>query len=189
MTGPNRIRAFLALEIPDSVRQTIRREQNSIKHQLPRARWTRPEGQHLTLKFLGEATVDALSELTPEITARLAGLPAVSVQLSGAGFFPSVRRSRVAWIGGRARGGSGVASAVEAAAAKAGFEADRRAWALHLTQARLNRPWPKDAVETFLEWGRGLDFKPFTCREVILFSSKLQPSGALYTPLERFPLE
>ena len=77
---------------------------------------------------------------------------------------------------------------MEAAATKVGFEADRRAWTLHLTQTRLNRPWPKDAVETFLEWGRGLEFKPFACREVILFSSKLQPSGALYTPLERFPL-
>lgn len=188
MTGPNRIRAFLALEIPDSVRATIRREQNSIKRQLPRARWTRPEGQHLTLKFLGEMTAETFSRLRPEITARLDGLPAVSIQLSGAGFFPSQRRSRVAWIGGEARGGSVVASAVEAAAAKVGFEADRRPWALHLTQARLNRPWPTDAVEAFLEWGQGLELKPFTCREVILFDSKLQPSGALYTPLERFPL-
>lgn len=188
MTGPNRIRAFLALEIPDSVRQTIRREQNSIKRALPRARWTRPERQHLTLKFLGETTADTLSQLKPEVTARLAGVPAVSVLLSGAGFFPSARRSRVAWIGGRARGGSRVASAVEAAAAKVGFEPDRRAWALHLTQARINRPWPKDAVETFLEWGRGLVFEPFICREVVLFSSELRPGGALYTPMERFPL-
>jgi 2'-5' RNA ligase len=32
-------------------------------------------------------------------------------------------------------------------------------------------------------------FKPFECREVVLFESDLQPGGAVYTALGRLPLE
>jgi len=175
--------------MPDAVRETIRREQRAIKRELPRARWTRPEGQHLTLKFLGETTTCQLTRLKVEIAAHTAGLAAVSVGLMGSGFFPSPRRPRVAWIGGRADGGAEAAKAVEVAAAKVGFAPERRAWSLHLTQARFDRPWPRGAVERFLEWGRGLDFEPFICREVVLFESELRPGGAVYTALERFSLE
>ena len=189
MTQPDRIRAFVAIEMPDTVRETIRQEQRAIKRKMPRARWTRPEGQHLTLLFLGETTAHRLARLKPEIIKRLAGLSAVSIVLSGAGFFPSASRPRVAWIGGDARGGSEVAAALQVAAAEVGFAPGRRSWSLHLTQARLDRPWPRGAVERFLEWGRGLAFAPFTCREVVLFESELRPGGAVYTALERFPLE
>jgi 2'-5' RNA ligase len=112
----------------------------------------------------------------------------VPVALGGAGFFPNPRRPRVAWLGGTADGGAEVAAAVGRAVAAAGFAADRRRWTLHLTQARLHRPWPRTAVERFLDWGRGLEIDPFTCPEVVVFSSDLRPEGAVYTALERIPL-
>ena len=189
MSDQTTIRAFVALEMPDKVRETIRREQQALKTEMPRARWTRPEGQHLTLKFLGDTTTDKLARLRAEMTARTAGLSAVSIALSGAGFFPSAHRPRVAWIGGEARGGLEIAAAVESAAVTSGFPPERREWSLHLTQARLDRGWPRSAVEKFLDWGRGLDFEVFTCREVVLIESELRPGGAVYTALERFPLE
>jgi 2'-5' RNA ligase len=58
-----------------------------------------------------------------------------------------------------------------------------------LTQARFKTQWSKAAVDRFLEWGDNLDLEAFICREVVLFSSDLQPGGAVYTALERFPLE
>ncbi len=189
MTRGATVRAFVALEIPDRIRDVIRREQRSLKAGLPRARWTRPEGQHLTLKFLGETPEEKLERLKKEIIGRAGLMPAVAVRLRGAGFFPSVRRPRVAWIGGEAEGGAAVAGAVNQAAVAVGFPAESRQWALHLTQARLDRAWPRNAVERFIEWGRGLELDLFTCREVVLFASELRPGGAVYTPLERFPLE
>jgi 2'-5' RNA ligase len=78
---------------------------------------------------------------------------------------------------------------LENAAAAVGFDPERRPWSLHLTQARLDRPWPRRAVETFLDWGRRLDIEPFVCRNVVLFRSDLRPGGAVYTALERYPLD
>ncbi len=183
------VRAFVALEMPEQVREVIRREQGLLKAELPRARWTRPEGQHLTLKFLGETTVEKLARLKKEVSGRIGGMPAVTIRLHGAGFFPTARRPRVAWIGGEASGGAAVAVEVEEAAAASGFPRESREWSLHLTQARLDRAWPQAAVERFLEWGRNLEIEPFICSEVVLFASDLRPGGAVYTSLERFPLE
>ncbi len=160
-------RAFLALEVPAAVKTQLAAAQENLRRELPRARWTRPDGWHLTLKFLGE----------------------VNVRLGGTGFFPSKERPRVAWVGGAADGAESIVAEVERAAEAAGFPRERRPWSIHLTQARLKARWPSAAVDRFLEWGETLDLEAFDCREVVLFESDLQPGGAVYTALERLPLE
>jgi 2'-5' RNA ligase len=188
MSDPE-IRAFLALEIPDQVKAQLASAQGELRHDLPKARWTRMQGWHLTLKFLGEVERSVLADLAAELSSRIRGLGAVPVKLEKTGFFPSSMRPRVAWVGGTADGAEEVVAAVEEAAESVGFSRDRRPWSVHLTLARLKAQWPKAAVDRFFDWGDKLDLKAFTCREVVLFSSDLQPGGAVYTALERFPLE
>jgi 2'-5' RNA ligase len=182
------LRCFLALEIPDDTRALLAQRREELKAALPAARWVRPEGQHLTLKFLGEVAQLRLDGLVRDLAPELQALPKVRVQLGGAGFFPSPSRPRVAWIGGRADGASAIFELIEETAERHEFPRERRKWALHLTQARLRRPWPRSAVERFLSWGEGLALDEFTASEVVLFSSSLRPSGAVYTALERMPL-
>ena len=189
MSDAGPVRAFLALEIPQEVKARLAEDVELLRSKLPRARWTRPEGQHLTLKFLGEVAPTLLEDLVADLAPRLRGLGPVIVHFQGTGFFPSPQRPRVAWVGGSSEGAEQVATAVEVAAASAGFDRERRPWSLHLTQARLKAPWPRSAVARFLEWGEGLHIEPFACREVVLFRSELQPGGAVYTALERMPLE
>jgi 2'-5' RNA ligase len=183
------IRAFVAFEMPEEIRETIRRQQQALKLGLPRARWTRPEGQHLTLKFLGETPRIEIADLANKIFDRVRDLAAVEVRLGGAGFFPNAKRPRVAWVGGEADGGREVAAAVDAAAVRSGFPPERRPWSPHLTQARIDRPWPRTAVEQFLDWGRGLELEPFRCPEIVVYQSDLRRGGAVYTALERIPLK
>lgn len=182
------IRVFIAFELPAAIREFIRREQRALKAELPRARWTRPDGQHLTLKFLGEIEANLVEPLASSVATAVSGRSPVTVALGGAGFFPTPRRPRVAWLGGEAPGGSQVAAAVDEAAVGEGFAPERRPWSLHLTQARLDRPWPRGAVERFLDWGRTLDLPSFRCHDIVLFRSELRPGGAVYTALERIEL-
>ena len=181
-------RAFLALEVRPVVKARLAAARENLRRELPRARWTRPEGWHLTLKFLGEVGAPVLDGLAAELAPRLHSLGPVTVRLGGAGFFPSPARPRVAWVGGAADGAESVVAEVERAAEAAGFPRERRPWSIHLTQARLKARWPPAAVDRFLEWGEELDLEPFDCREVVLFKSDLQPGGAVYTALERLPL-
>lgn len=182
------VRAFLAFEIPEAVRSRLTAHRNALRSDLPAARWTRPEGWHLTLKFLGETEPTTLDELTANLEPGLKGLGAVTAHLHGSGFFPTPANPRVAWIGGEVNGWEPVVAAVEAAAAAAGFARERRPWSAHVTLARLRSRWPHSAVERFLEWGRDVDLGAFECTEVALIESSLEPGGAVYTPLERIPL-
>ena len=183
------IRAFLAFEIPDEIRARLAVAQEELRHEFPAARWTRPEGWHLTLKFLGEVEHPVLADLCSELMQRISDLGTVPVKLAKTGFFPSSMRPRVAWVGGTADGVEGVVEVVEEVAEFVGFPRERRPWSVHLTQARLKTQWSKAAVDRYLEWGDNLDLEAFTCRELVLFSSDLQPGGAVYTALERFSLE
>lgn len=183
------VRAFLALEIPDPVKTSLEAARDAVRGTLPPARWTRPEGWHLTLKFLGESEKGTLERLASDLGPRLASLSEVAVELSGGGFFPSPARPRVAWIGGSAVGAAPVVDAVEAAAVRAGYPGESRPWTAHLTIARLKSRWPPAAVEAYLAWADGLAAARFVCARVVLFESSLRPAGAVYTALERFPLE
>jgi 2'-5' RNA ligase len=183
------IRAFLAFEIPERIKAELTASREILRAELPKARWVRPEGQHLTLKFLGEVPRSSLDQLAHDLAPRLGSVPRLTVELNSTGFFPSSRRPRVAWVGGRAEGAEMVVAAIDEVAVVHGFDREHRRWSPHVTQARLNRPWPPAAVERFLAWGRDLRLEPFAAREVVLFSSVLQPEGAVYTALERMPLE
>jgi len=186
--GSGTIRAFLALEMPEEIKGALAREMEALRPRLESARWVRPAALHLTLKFLGESRPAELEALTASVRPALARCAPVEVRLSGSGFFPGPRRPRVAWVGGEAPGSREVAAAIEDAAAGLGWERERRPFALHLTLARLRSPWRRESVERWLEWGRGYSAVPFTCREVVLFESRLGAGGAVYTPLERLAL-
>ncbi len=188
MTGTTEIRSFLALEMPAEVREAIAALQQALRRELPDARWVRPEGIHLTVKFLGERPRAEVLELAAELDPRLAGLGPVSVAVGGTGFFPSETRPRVAWVGGRADGAAAVVREVEEAAAVRGWNREARPWSPHLTLARLRRPWPRRAVERFLAAGRQLRLDPFRCDELVLFRSTLGPGGARYDVVSRMSL-
>ncbi len=182
------VRAFLAFEIPGTVRSRIATARDEVRRDLPTARWTRPESWHLTLKFLGETETGRLAALGSALAPAACGLGSVTAHLHGSGFFPNPGNPRVAWIGGEAAGAQPVVAAVEEAATALGFPPDRRTWSVHLTLARMRSRWPRTAVERFLSWGHELDLGTFRCPEIVLFESSLEPGGAVYTALQRIPL-
>jgi 2'-5' RNA ligase len=182
------VRSFLALEIPLAQRRMLGDEQQRLRSRLPPARWVRPEGLHLTVKFLGEVERERLLALAAELRPAVAGTGPVRVTFAGAGFFPNPRRPRVAWVGGSADPIGSLVEEVERVTSHHGVERERRPWSLHLTVARLRDPWRERDVQSFLTWGDGLTLEPFTCGEVVLFASSLEPGGAVYTALDRMPL-
>lgn len=180
------MRCFLAVAIPDPQKAALTAGLARLKGQLPPARWVRPEGLHITLKFLGEQDEKNLSALVEAVETLLAEAPSeVRVSLHGGGFFPSAVRPRVAWLGGEAPGLSAWAEASEEAAASIGVAREDRPFSLHVTLARLERPWPEAACQRFLREVGSWRVDPFVAREVVLYESRLGPGGAVYTPRAR----
>jgi RNA 2',3'-cyclic 3'-phosphodiesterase len=179
------MRAFIAVEIPEQVRADVARGLSELRRRLPAARWVGGEGVHVTLRFLGEQDEALLAELGERVAAEARSLVPATVCLEGGGFFPHERRPRVAWLGGRAPELAGWAAAVERCAVALGVAPEPRAFSLHLTLARLERPWGAGDVETFSTVVSKWRLPEFTAHELVLFASELRPSGAVHTPLRR----
>jgi 2'-5' RNA ligase len=177
------MRLFIAVDLPEEVREVLSHGLGPLKRDQPPARWVRPQGIHITLKFLGEQPAELVERLDGAVRGALASLTPVTVRLGGGGFFPHDRRPRVAWVGGIAEGLDAWARAFEEAAAGLGVAREARPFSLHLTLARLERPWVAQAVEHYLVQVEKWRFPEFLAREAVLFESELQPSGAVYTPL------
>ena len=68
------VRAFLAFEIPEPVKDEIASSRELLRSCLPRARWVRPASQHLTVKFLGEVERARITALASDLGPALDGL-------------------------------------------------------------------------------------------------------------------
>jgi RNA 2',3'-cyclic 3'-phosphodiesterase len=178
------MRAFIAIDLPQSVKQAIGSLQSKLRSAVPLEanksadiRWTRPEGIHLTLKFLGDIT----DEQAKVVTAGLSSLPpfeAFRVDVKGYGFFPNSRRARVLWVGVDAASGlTELAAQVEAAAERAGFAREDRSFTPHLTLARFVTPKPRPVIGTKLQEMQDATLGAFDVSGYFLFESSLSPGA------------
>jgi 2'-5' RNA ligase len=183
------VRLFLAATFPRDVIDDANARVNRVRPKLPAASWVKPEAQHLTFAFLGDQPDALVDTLAPLVEQRLAVLDAFTATLRGCGFFPNSRHARVAWIGvAPEENFRELADAVRAAVKEAGVTLDSSEFKPHLTLARIRDAWPPLCVETYHNALRGYESAPFTVDRVTLFSSRLDPSGAVHTPLRELRL-
>jgi len=181
------MRAFIAIDLPENIRVSLRRLQASFRSAAPAARWTQPEGIHLTLKFLGEISDRKVMEVS-ESLKKLGQFDSFAVGLKGFGFFPDARRPRVFWAGVEAPDSlSRLAEQVDQAMQGIGFAREERAFRPHLTLARFRVPQSQPALQALLAQQGEQALGNFIVSEFFLFESKLSPQGAEYRKVERFP--
>jgi 2'-5' RNA ligase len=181
------MRAFIAIDFPEEIRAALRRKQASFRSASPEARWTRPEGIHLTLKFLGEISDRKVREVSESLKS-LGRFESFTVGLKGYGFFPDARRPRVFWAGVEAPASlSRLAAQVEEAMQRIGFAREERPFRPHLTLARFSVPRPQPALQALLSQQGEEELGNFEVSEFFLFESKLLPQGAEYRKVERYP--
>src|SRR3989304_6133334 len=95
-----RRRLFVAIDLPEDVRESLGRLQSDLRqHDLPGLRWTRPEGVHLTLKFLGETPASSLPAIEGALARAVRGAPSFRLALGAPGTFGNRRGPRGLWVG------------------------------------------------------------------------------------------
>ncbi|HQM44185.1 MAG TPA: RNA 2',3'-cyclic phosphodiesterase, partial [Smithellaceae bacterium] len=102
MTADNEknIRAFLAIEPPEDILNEISRLQEKLKREINgRLSWTRPQGQHLTLKFFGDISKEDINSICATVQKRVVAEQKLNLKVEKMGVFPDARRPRVLWCG------------------------------------------------------------------------------------------
>lgn len=158
-----------------------------------KVRWVRPEGIHLTLKFLGNVPTDRLDEIGDALHRACDGFGPLALTLADLGCFPNLRRPRVVWVGvhGDTDALGRLQASIEKHIAPLGFPTEKRRFSPHLTLGRVKRATRSEAQQLGQQIG-GMDVgtvATMTARAVYLMRSDLKPTGAEYTCLVSVPLE
>lgn len=185
------MRTFIAIELPEGIKQGLANVREQLKEGGAGATWTRPEGIHLTLKFLGEVPDSRIPEIMSALTEAVRGTGRLRIEVANAGAFPNERNPRVLWIGvaGDLKALGALQTSVEGAMAKLGFEPETRKFSPHLTLARIKYLRPGDNWQKVLEKVRDVKLGGFEADAVSLMKSELKPSGAVYTEMGRVELK
>jgi RNA 2',3'-cyclic 3'-phosphodiesterase len=199
-------RLFVAISLPEAVKNEMEKTQRELRAALPRGvvRWTKREQFHLTLKFLGDVAELRAAELIEALRTACRRFSALRLRAAGIGFFPDARRPRVIWAGAQDDVGAlpRVQQSVEASVKDFATEdsAERRdlppgrrrsqEFTGHVTLGRIQRFQRADAEILVKAASRaaGQFFGEWTADTVELIRSELSSGGSRYTTLAAIPL-
>jgi len=193
------MRLFVGLDIPEDTRERMRAYVDGLKQRGAQAKWTNPDGWHITLKFIGWTKRDAeIREALKHISA-----PVFPIHFRDVGFF-TPKQPRIFYAGIEAPPAlAELAGKIDQRLGSCGVEAETRPYSPHLTLARTGSGRPHGAsgdqkaptmkslqqlIERTPEWQHP-QFGTMTANEFILYLSELSPKGAQYTKLETYPLK
>ena len=179
------MRLFIAIDLGQQVRATVRKEVERLQPLAPKAKWASAEGMHVTLVFLGyvdDERVPEVQTIVREVASRHAPL---RLAVEGIGGFGSSVRPRVLWLGltGDVEPLAAIKTELEKRLAPLGYEPERRPFKPHLTLARARMANGDAALASCVRACREAAFGKAQVDRIILFRSDLSPKGAKYTAL------
>jgi RNA 2',3'-cyclic 3'-phosphodiesterase len=184
------IRSFVAIELPEDLKKTIAEYLGELIQIPSKVKWVSPRQTHLTLKFFGSITQEALEKISEVLFPVIADYPPFQLTLKGLGGFPNLFRPRVIWLslGGGTENLQRLHQTIERALVLLGIPEENRPFQGHLTLGRNKDNKINEVLYQRLSKGLEEETRPFEVRELILFRSDLKPAGAVHTKLRTFSL-
>jgi RNA 2',3'-cyclic 3'-phosphodiesterase len=189
------LRAFIAIQLSDELRRQIGSVQDELRRGLAKIGkigWTSPAGIHVTLKFLGDIPESQIQPLQELLAQAAASARPFTLEARGLGAFPNLRAPRVLWIGLHGSEADmealrGLQVMIENGTSDLGFQKEARAFAPHLTLARLRERVETETLGKVLAANQNRAVGALAAASVALIRSELRPSGAVYTTLVEVP--
>ena len=196
------LRLFVAIELPETWKQALERVQQAMQQEMSadaslskvKVRWVRPEGIHLTLKFIGNVPAERVSSIEFAIASAVPAEPGIELSLDRTGAFSDKRAPRViiatVGVGGGYQRLQRLAESIETWLAPAGVPRERRTFTPHLTLARLPVNIAAATRQTLADVTNRVQSPQAPALQVTsvsLMRSHLGPGGARYERLAAFP--
>jgi 2'-5' RNA ligase len=182
-------RLFVAVKVGPEIEKNLADFQEQKKPQVQGVSWVRSEGLHVTLKFLGERPESLIPDLRRALDRAVHGTAPFRLTVTGTGAFPDRDTPRVLWAG--VTEGTDeltvLSQRVDDVLVPLGIPREERKFHPHVTLGRV-KGRVLEGWEAFSGAAQG-PFGSRTVNSIILMKSELTPQGALYSPIEEFPLE
>lgn len=200
---PPRLRCFVAVPVPEAIAAALAPPARELAAKAERSgwsvAWTRPEGWHVTLLFLGDVDSDRLAEVERRIAVACRGIGPFTMAAVGVFTLPVAGRPRTVVAGIRDDGTlAKLAGSLARELAPSGLaDEPGRRFVAHLTLGRIRRIAPpkvpatrrgranalSSEVAEWLDARRDLAFGETRVVAVELLQSRLGPGGSTYAPL------
>jgi 2'-5' RNA ligase len=182
---------FIAIPLPADLRMKLSIVQQQFRAIPMEATWVREAGFHITLKFLGEVEAPQIEPITSCILDAVhCGTP-FSLTFCGVGVFPHEHSPRILWVSVEEKTGRlrQLQREIELRLMQIGFPQEDRAFAAHLTLARLKRVSHRGKFLECLKEHRETVFGRMDVHHIELLESQLHPAGARYSTVKVVPLQ
>lgn len=182
------VRAFLAIPLPEQLKDSIRALQRQLKTQITSARWVRPENLHLTLHFFAEIEQETLEKIGVSMLSVRDCCRPFLVEVKGLGAFPNLHRPRVIWLALEPKEQlRQLHRDCGKILRQAGVAVDPRPYSPHLTIARMRNLRP-DLTDLFNSANiHRVGHLPVN--KLVLYESRLHPGGAEHIALHKVTLD
>ncbi len=189
-----RWRVFLAIEIPDAVREALKGPLGALQPLTESIRINPVERMHLTLHFLGHLPRADVERLPPALAPVVLRHRRFRLAAQGVGAFPGISRPRVVWAG---IAGADLQRLIALQAElgdglrRAGVTVEDHFHA-HLTLARIRRPLRAPERTALRDWSAkwgSASFGEVPVDQIRLMRSQLGGRPARYTTLATFDLQ
>jgi 2'-5' RNA ligase len=186
------IRTFVAVEIPEEIRHRAAALVEQLKGAQAKVNWTELTTVHWTTNFLGDVSDTEIPVICEQVAAAAKPFTPFELEVRGVGAFPDVGRPRTIWLGA----GEGkepmiyLQTALERHLATLGFRPEARRFQPHLTLGRVRSGSSglyqlADLIRKHADFDAGV----MGVDEVVVFSSRLERTGAVHGRLGGAPLE
>jgi len=188
------VRVFLAIDLPLSLKKELSKLKTE-EQPFARLKWVEEENFHLTLFFFGNLSEKEVEKILKVCEKRVREFPRFKLFLTEVSGFPKKGDFRVVFLGCEERSNTleRLVHELSKDFKKIGFKLEDREFHPHITLFRLKELRDRSAYHEFVQAltkkAQFLKGKSFPVQEVILFESKLSPTGPKYTPLKIFPLQ
>ena len=187
----NTKRTFLAISIPCGTEfpALVERLKKNLTHE-KYINYCRPENIHLTLKFLGNTSVDDIPAIIEAVQKVAKNHQPFTMDFDRAGLFGSNRVPRVLWLGmnDQPKALFDLENDLLDAFDDLGYLRDRQNFVPHLTVCRIKSLVDK---QFFMQIYNAIEPKTYLhadVKELVYFQSFLQPTGPFYKVLKKIPL-
>ena len=187
----DKIRTFIAIELPDNIINAIGNMQKKIRRYGLKIRWVRPENVHITLKFLGDIDPEMIQSIESCLKKTCKENNPIQLLSKGIGIFPGLKRPRVLWagIGGDTDILKKLQQSLDDHLSTTGIPKEKRPFKGHLTVGRFKGHVDSKKLISVIKTFSTFETDPFYAEALTLYQSNLKPSGAVYSKLSIVPLK
>lgn len=179
------MRLFVAIDLPEKIKNDLKCCQAQLKKHFSRVRFTREDNFHITLKFLGDVEPDKVNQICCHLKRIAANVKPFELNIDGLGSFDSEPPYRIIWAGitGDMAVLVNLQRQIDSMLVPLGFKQENRPYHPHITIAR-------DAQHEKYLW-HNVCVMPngsFLVRNFCLFESTVENKRRVYTALDRFKI-